>query len=99
MPICLVHAKEIVIVDDWQTHFSEPVRYRLFWPTGLPARDFPELVLQPARFYCGGLYRVGNEYVELKDGPHTTAVHCEEQPLPKPRWAKTYRNGRWRRSH
>lgn len=93
---------ELVIIDSWCADYSKPEYYRHYWPTGISAQQWPELVGQPAQSEaCGYVYIIGDYYtgrrVSLTDNGSTKAIFVETKPIKKPKWAKEYRDGEWKR--
>ena len=97
MAKCVEYKGQLVIVDDWSTHYTEPLAMRSYWPTGLSAKDYSMLINKPARYLgLGGIYQIGDLKVALIHGEHTKPIYTETEKLKKPRWAKCYKNGQWR---
>lgn len=99
MPTIIDHAGRLVIRDDWTTHPTEPKRYRLYWPVGVPAARYRELIGKTVRQTSDpGRYALVGEWgvIELENGAWTKSVHCEEEPLKPPRGGPwRYDWGRW----
>ena len=90
----------LYLLTPWEQSWNEPVFYRLFYPTGVKAEAYGNLV------GCGalpalcepGLYRVlthGHTYIRMENGGETRPAHKETKKIRKPRGAKEYRNGQW----
>lgn len=97
MSECIEYKGKLVIRDDWESLWSEPIRIRRYWPTGLLAKDFPHFIDKQANPYGTGLYLVNRQYVALEERGETKPVFVENEKIKKPRWAKYYRNGKWDR--
>lgn len=87
---------QIYLCDGWSAQLSEPVEVRAFWATGLSAQDWPQLLNQPARRICSGIYEVAGTMLPMS--PRQASHHIESRPLPKPRGKTMYYNGRWHRN-
>lgn len=86
----------LVVQGEWGISDSAPVQERTFWPTGLRASEWPQFEGQPVKFIGGGQYRCQNGYIiELRDGANTTGCHYETKPIKKPKWAVSWRDGKW----
>ncbi len=46
MPTIEAYKGMLVVVDDWITGWTEPILRRYYWPTGVQARNYPNLVGQ-----------------------------------------------------
>ncbi len=97
MPKIEAYKGMLVVVDDWITGWTEPILRRYYWPTGVQARNYPNLVGQFALDRGEGLYRAGECTVVLEKRGRTKAIFVEEKPLKRPKWAKSYRDGEWKR--
>ena len=92
---------KLYIRDSWDTDSFEPKQVRRYWPTGLKAEDYPELIGRPAEPWgSAGVYRVRNkmgfeQFIELPDGQDTKNSHCEEKPVKRPKWAREWSYGKW----
>lgn len=104
---CFPAASEIVerdgklfVLDPWQNNFTQPIKYRTAWPTGLYAKDYPHFIGQKVMSGAGGTYRFADGiYLRLEYGNETKpdSRHSEERPIPKSPGCHEYRNGRWAR--
>lgn len=89
---------QIVIQGEWETCDGTPELARVFWPTGLRASDWSQLEGQPAQSIGYGQWRCQNGYIiELVNGAQTTPCHRETKPIKKPKWAVSWRDGKWAR--
>jgi len=95
MSQCVSDGKYLFIRDDWQTDWNKPEQYRLYWPIGLMAHEYPEIIDKPAVSLGGGVYRINGLSVVLENREKTTPAKADTRPVEKPRNAKEWRNGRW----
>ncbi len=95
--VCLERNGKLIIVDVWQWHYSEPVMFRMGWPTGIRATEYPHFINMPARIVSYGLFEIAGQYVSLENREKTKGFVYDEKPLKKPRWAKSYQHGEWKR--
>lgn len=88
---------ELMIATPWEKMSSEPISYRLFYPTGLDASCFTHLIGKDARYDGCGTYVVGGEVIPLKENEATLPAHRETKPVKRPAWGKSYKDGEWKR--
>ncbi len=91
-------AGELFILENWQNHFTKPIKYKLAWPTGVLSSQYPHFVGKKCTISGTGIARMEDGvHIRLKSGAYTKPAqeHCKERPIPKPPWAHEYRNGRW----
>ena len=89
---------KVFVLDQWQNHFTKPIRYRQAWPTGLIAKDYPHIIGKKATPIGSGTYRLDNGLclrLEYGDKTLPDKEHSEEQEIPRPPKMKTYRGGKW----
>jgi hypothetical protein len=97
MSICVVaDGKFLYVRDEWQTGYNKPEEYRLYWPTGLMATEYPELVDKPATQLYPGIYRINGLTVALEEREKTKPAKVESRNIPKPNGKKEWRGGKWR---
>lgn len=48
---------KLFVLDPWENHSTRPIKYRLAWPTGIFASDYPRFIGQKVRYLYGGIYR------------------------------------------
>lgn len=98
-PIIVEHERKLYILDPWTNHFTQPIKYRTAWPTGLLAADHIELLGQPVQHIGSGIVRVTKTgvHVRLEHGGETKPDPdaCEERRIPQSPGTHEYRNGRW----
>jgi hypothetical protein len=90
----------LCLKDSWATDFNKPERYRVYWPTGIMASDYPHLVGRMAHYIGGGLYQPADGpavALENRAETHPDATLTETEPIKRPKWAKSYHNGEWKR--
>lgn len=90
----------LFVQDDWVTAYMAPFRDRATWPTGVPARHYPELVGQSATYRGEGIYQTeSGTRIRLENGGQTQAAWRDEKPAPKPRGKGPWRwaCGKWTR--
>lgn len=100
MALVQEHKGELVIVDDWERAYTRPVSIRYYWPLGVKPDEYQRRYIGEEVQGCAGngLYqstRYG--YFVLPDREKTKPVFVEEKPIKKPRWARVWENGDWRR--
>lgn len=88
---------KLMVVSDWNRHDSQPIDYRLYYPTGLDAECFAEILGKPLRYDGCGVYSCGRYEFPLIDNEATTPADIEERPVKQPKWGKSYKFGEWRR--
>ena len=89
---------KLFVLDNWECHFTLPIRYRTAWPTGLLAQDYRNLVGRRATYFDNGVYRLDNGlFLRLENDGKTkpSPEHSIERRIPRPPGKKEYRNGRW----
>lgn len=91
---------KLYVVGEWSPDSTFPRMERCWWPTGLSANEYPELVSRRAEAMAPGLYRVVTEmgdirFVHLLNGATTVNAYYEQQAIGKPKWAKAWKYGRW----
>ena len=77
----------LFVLDAWQNHFSLPIKYRMAWPTGLFAKDYPNFIGQKVRPYGSGTYRFNDGlclWLERGGGTRPNAEYSEERRIPRP---------------
>jgi len=86
----------LFILSLWQTHFSQPIRYQLEWPTGLETKDYQHLIGKKCRpRHGGGIYALEDgTLLRLVAGNETRPI-CTERRISQPRGTHEYWNGRW----
>jgi len=104
---CFPETSEIVardgklfVLDPWANHFTQPIKYRTAWPTGLSAKDYPNFIGQRVKACAGGTYRFGDGLMlrlERAGETRPDREYCEERAIPKSPGCHEYRNGRWTR--
>jgi hypothetical protein len=78
---------KLFVLDPWQNHFSLPIKYRIAWPTGIFAKDWPNYVGKTVRPNGNGTYRFDNGlFLRLEHGGDTkpSQEYSEERRIPKP---------------
>lgn len=86
-----VHNGKLVLIDDWQTQWDEPVQARNYWPTSVTYSEIEhsQYIGKECRNYAPGLYQFSLDgvplFIALENRGATTAVHRETRPVPKPR--------------
>jgi hypothetical protein len=88
----------LYVLDPWESHYTKPIRYRIAWPTGLLAKDYPHLVGRKAKPCADGTFRFSDGLMlRLEHGGETRpdTNYSEERLIPKPPGCHEYRNGRW----
>jgi len=95
------HKGQLCIVDEWQQDFLQPERYRNYWPIGRKTADYPDWVGMTVRGFGGSVYELydnGRRFpIQLVNGGETVSIRREVEPIKRPRWAKSYQDGQWRR--
>ena len=92
---------KLYIRNGWDADSFEPKQVRMYWPTGLNAEDYPELIGRPAEPWGNeGCYRIRTDtgferFIEMQNGKDTKNAFCEERPIKRPKWAKEWSYGRW----
>jgi hypothetical protein len=88
----------LYVLDPWENHFTKPIKYRLAWPTGLSAKDYPLFAGQKVQACYGCMYRLPDGVLlKLEFGGETKpdSRYCMERPIPRSPGCHEYRNGRW----
>jgi len=93
---------ELCVIGEWQTGWDKPELFRHYWPTGLRAMDWPNLMDKPARSFGSHVYEVktdsgASRYVSLIHEGETKAIFVETKPVKKSKWAVSWQNGEWKR--
>lgn len=100
MAYLATHEGYLVVIDDWETSWNQPERYRHYWPTGVPEKELydPTILGHPVTYKDGSYYLNWKGWwpVHLKDGGDTLPCYTETEPIPKPR-GKTWANAVWSR--
>ena len=88
---------KLFVVDPWQNHFTHPIKYRLAWPTGISAKQYPQLINKQVTHCGGGTVCCVDDglHIALEHGAETYCETYEERRIPRPPMKKEYRNGRW----
>lgn len=94
-------AGRLFVKDIWQNKWTEPIRFRQYWPTGLYSDEFSYLIGKELEYVGYGRYRTtGNTYssllIELECGGQTKPTFIDEEVIKKPKRAKEWRDGAWR---
>jgi len=95
------HDGFIYIEDPWGTMWSEPIKYKCCWPTGLRASQYQHLIGKPCfwdRIGSDGTYTIeGGLKIRLEHSGQTKpdTKYTIEKPIPKPKGYKVWRNGQW----
>jgi hypothetical protein len=94
--------KMLFIQDDWQISYTEPERYRQNWPTGVFSRDYSYIIGKEAIYWQSGLYNImgtgsGIKQIRLENLGECKAAWVDVEPIKKPKWAKSWSQGQWRR--
>ena len=95
---CAKYKGQIVVRGDWSSDFTNPITIREYWPTGLVAGEYPQLIGKKAyRTNIPWVYRIEGIGIEitLKDREKTRPVYVESKKIKKPKWAVRYRSGKW----
>ena len=84
---------------------SEPLRFISYYPTGILAKDWPELIGKAVNHWQNGIYEFyppisGRTKIALKDGGNTLPVYIEQIEIPKPSrggksWEWQWHYGKW----
>lgn len=90
------------IVTGWQQNYYTPTQSRTGWTTGLQASEYPELIGRTAQEFGTSVYRVVLasgliRFVETIGGAQAKNTYYEEKPIKRPKWAKSWRDGKWSR--
>jgi len=89
---------KLFVLDPWQNHFTQPIKYRYAWPTGLFSKDYPDFVGKLVNCRSDGIYRMPDGRcfrLEFGGETHPDMKYSEERLIPKPQGCHEYRNGRW----
>ena len=91
------HDGKLFVVDPWQNHFTQPIKYRNAWPTGISATQYPHLIGKRVKHCGGGIVRCVDDglRISLEYGEETHCETYEERRIPRPPGKREYRNGRW----
>jgi hypothetical protein len=95
------HDGQLCVIGPWQRDYEKPEEFRHYWPLGLCAKDWPDLMDKDAQEHLGCVYSVGNwphqKTVRLPDGEKTKSVLIETRAVKRPKWGKTWVDGEWKR--
>jgi len=91
---------KLFVIDPWITMSSEPIEYKIAWPTGLFKSDYPQLIGKVCSHLVGLVKTEDGVVVRLEYGEYTSPSqeHSIERNVPKPKGRFTYSNGHWRKS-
>lgn len=99
VPLLVAKDNYLYVRDPWQCMYTEPKRYRNYWPTGVRLSIFnQDIVGQELQQISLGVYQTMSEFpirVELKNLEKTLSEYCDVEDVKKPKNATIWRNGNW----
>lgn len=88
---------KLEVVSEWTRVSYEPKDVRHFYPTGLDAECFADILGKPLHYDGCGVYSCGRYEFPLIDNEKTWPSESEYRDVKKPKWAKGYKDGEWKR--